>query len=56
MLGPCTLRIGFDDASIQTIDFSMILAGDMCGPLKDLELFKQVSIDAAAQALVWHTA
>lgn len=48
-----TLRIRFDDESEQTIDFRPILAGELYGPLRDLELFNQVRLDPEVYTLVW---
>ena len=48
-----TLRVRFDDGSEQTIDFRPILAGELYGPLRDLELFNRVAIDGEAHTLVW---
>lgn len=42
-----------DRCPVQTIDFRPILAGDLYGPLRDLELFNQVRIDSEAHTLVW---
>lgn len=53
MLEPYILRVQFDDQSWQTIDFEPILRGVIYGPLRDLELFNQVSIDPEVQTLVW---
>jgi hypothetical protein len=48
-----TLRVRFDDGSEQTIDFRPILAGELFGPLRDLEVFNQVRIDPEVETLVW---
>ncbi|HEV2199534.1 MAG TPA: DUF2442 domain-containing protein [Bryobacteraceae bacterium] len=48
-----TLRIGFDDGTAQTIDFKPILAGEIYGPLRDLNLFNRVTIDPEVHTLVW---
>jgi hypothetical protein len=48
-----TLRIIFDDKTEQTIDFQPILAGELYGPLRNLELFNRVQIDREVQTLVW---
>ncbi len=48
-----TLRIRFDDATEQTIDFRPVLAGELYGPLRDVELFNQVRIDSEVETLVW---
>ncbi|MBI3473369.1 MAG: DUF2442 domain-containing protein [Candidatus Solibacter usitatus] len=48
-----TLRIRFDDGAQQTIDFRPILAGELYGPLRQLELFNQVRIDPEVETLVW---
>ena len=48
-----TLRVRFDDNTEQAIDFRPVLAGEMYGPLRDLELFNQVRIDSEVETLVW---
>ena len=48
-----TLRVQFDDRSEQTINFRPVLAADLFGPLRDLELFARVEIDADTHTLVW---
>jgi len=48
-----TLRIGFDDGTSQTIDFRPILAGEIYGPLRDLDLFRQAKIDPEVHTVVW---
>src|ERR1035438_5732733 len=53
IVGPYTLRVGFDDGTEQTIDFQPVLAGELYGPLRDLELFNQVRIDPEVETLVW---
>lgn len=47
------LRVRFDDATEQTIDFRSILAGELYGPLRDIQLFNQVRVDREAHTLVW---
>ncbi len=51
--GPFTLRIRFDDATQQTINFRPVLAGELFGPLRDLGLFNQVQLDPEVGTLVW---
>lgn len=53
ILAPYTLRIGFDDGSEQTIDFSPILEGKLYGPLRDEKLFNQVRLDPEIRTLIW---
>ena len=53
ILSDYTLRVRFDDQTEQTINFRPILAGELFGPLRDLELFRRVGIDADANTLVW---
>ena len=43
----------FDDKSEQTIDFQPVLAGELYGPLRDLEIFNRVKIDMEVHTLVW---
>ena len=53
IIAPFTLSLAFDDGTSQTIDFEPVLAGEMYGPLRDLELFSQVTIDPEVHTLVW---
>ena len=53
IVAPYILRVEFDDNSAQTIDFESVLSGQLFGPLRDLNLFNQVQIDAEVQTLVW---
>lgn len=50
-----TLRVGFDDGTEQTIDFSPVLGGVLFGPLKDPAVFDQVRLDPEVHTLVWPT-
>jgi hypothetical protein len=53
IVGPYILRVCFDDNSEQTIDFRPVLAGELYGPLRDLDLFSRVQIDPEVETLVW---
>jgi hypothetical protein len=53
IVAPYTLVVVFEDAVEQTIDFLPVLAGELYGPLRDLQLFKQVRIDPEVKTLVW---
>lgn len=53
IIAPYKLCVHFEDRTEQTIDFEPILAGELYGPLRDLQLFNQVRIDSDAQTLVW---
>jgi hypothetical protein len=48
-----TLRVQFDDQTEQIIDFQPVLAGELYGPLRDLDLFKRVALDPEVHTLVW---
>jgi Protein of unknown function (DUF2442) len=50
---PYVLRVQFDDGTEQLIDFQPVLAGELFGLLRDLNVFKQVRIDPEVQTLVW---
>lgn len=52
-IGSHALRVEFADGSQQSIDFTPILAGELYGPLQDLELFAQVRLDPEVHTLVW---
>lgn len=53
---PYTLQVGFDDQTMQIINFQPILKGELYGPLRDLSLFNQVKIDPEVHTLVWPNA
>lgn len=53
IVAPYTLKIYFDDDTMQTINFQPILAGELYKPLRDLALFNQVRLDPEVQTLVW---
>lgn len=53
VVAPYTLRVGFDDATEQVIDFRPVLAGELYGPLRELSIFNQVRIDLEVHTLVW---
>jgi hypothetical protein len=53
ILSPYTLRIRFDDETERIINFEPVLAGELFGPLRDLELFNKVRIDQEVHTLVW---
>jgi hypothetical protein len=53
IVAPYTLRIEFDDATSQVIDFLPVLEGELYRPLRDLALFNQVKIDPEVRTLVW---
>ena len=50
-----TLRVEFNDGSVQIINFEPILHGPMFGPLRDLSLFNQVQLNHEIGTLVWPT-
>jgi uncharacterized protein DUF2442 len=53
IVGAYSLRVHFEDDSEQTIDFRPVLAGEIYGPLRDLNVFNQVRIDPEVETLVW---
>lgn len=53
IVGPYTLKIDFDDGTSREIDFSPVLQGELYGPLRDLGLFEQVTLDEEVRTLVW---
>jgi Protein of unknown function (DUF2442) len=53
IVAPYTLRVHFDDATTQTIDFEPVLAGELYAPLRDVTLFNRVRIDPEVRTLVW---
>ena len=55
IVGDYTLRIRFDDATEQVIDFSPVLYGPIFGPLRDPVIFNQVRLVEYAGCLEWPT-
>ena len=53
IVGPYTLKIGFDDGVCREIDFRPFLQGELYGPLGDLRLFEKITLDAEVHTLVW---
>jgi hypothetical protein len=53
IISPYNLVVRFDDSTEQTIDFQPVLAGELYGPLRDLDLFNRVQIDPEVRTLVW---
>ena len=50
---PYTLRVQFTDDTQQIVYFKPVLAGELYGPLLDLQLFNQVTVDPEIKTLVW---
>lgn len=50
---PYTLRVQFTDNTEQIINLQPVLAGALYGPLLDLQLFNQVTVDSEVKTLVW---
>ncbi len=53
LLHKYTIRIEFDDKSIQIIDFEPVLYGPIFGQLRDIEIFNQVSLNSDIGTLFW---
>ena len=53
IVAPYSLRVGFDDGTEQVIDFRPVLAGELFGPLSELSVFNEVTIDPEVHTLVW---
>ncbi len=52
-VAPFTLRVRFEDGTIQIVDFRPVLAGRLLGPLADPRVFDQVRLDEESGTLVW---
>jgi hypothetical protein len=50
---PYTLRVRFSDNTEQIVYLKPVLAGELYGPLLDLKLFNQVTVDSEIKTLVW---
>jgi hypothetical protein len=54
-VGVYSLRLRFDDGLVRVIDFELVLAGELFGPLRDPEIFAQVKLDPEVHTIVWPT-
>ena len=52
-VAPYTLRLQFDDESVQVVNFWPMLRGALYSPLRDLAMFNQAQLDAEAGTIVW---
>lgn len=50
-----TIRLCFDDGLERTINFEPILLGLRFGPLRELAIFNQVTLDPDLGTLIWPT-
>lgn len=53
VVGPWTLWLAFGDGSERVVNLDGILAGELYGPLRDEEFFRQVRVDPEARTVVW---
>jgi hypothetical protein len=47
------LRLGFNDGAIKDVDLSHELYGKVFEPLKDISLFRQVSVNSDTNTIEW---
>lgn len=55
IVAPYTIKVEFADETCQTIDFQPVLAGELFGPLRNLDVFNRVRLDPEVHTLVWPT-
>ena len=53
LLEAYTLRVAFDDGTSQVVDLEPVLYGEIYGPLRDPDFFRQVRLDPEVKTLVW---
>ena len=53
IVAPYMLKVDFSDGTSRRIDFVPVLKGEIYGPLRDVKLFEQVTLDAEVHTLVW---
>ncbi len=53
IVGPHVLRVCFDDGTQQRIDLRSVLAGEVYGPLRQLDLFNQARLDPEVHTIIW---
>jgi Protein of unknown function (DUF2442) len=47
------LRLTFNDGLVREVDLSSLLYGPLGEPLRDLDYFRQVRVDADSRTIVW---
>src|SRR2546430_10827260 len=52
-IGMYELELRFEDDVVRKINFEPVLEGELFGPLRDPELFRQVKLDPEVHTLVW---
>lgn len=52
-LGAYVVRVVFADGEIRDVDVEPILSGPVFEPLRDVELFRRVTIDETGDSIVW---
>lgn len=53
LIAPYTLRLFFDDQTVQEINFEPLLRGELYTPLKEPVIFNQVTLDSETGTIVW---
>ena len=48
-----SLRLTFNDGLVREVDLSPLLYGPLGEPLRDLDYFRQVRVDADSRTIVW---
>ncbi len=49
------VRVTFADSEIRDVDLTDYLDGPVFGPLRDLELFRTVTVDSESRTIAWST-
>ena len=52
-VGPCILRVWFDDDTLKDVDFTGELWGEVFEPLSDPEFFQQASVTPETGTVEW---
>ena len=53
IVGPYTIKVGFEDSTDQEINFRPVLHGPIFGPLQELSVFDAVVLDPEVGTLTW---
>jgi len=52
-LDPYVVRVLFADGEVRDVDLEPLLDGPVFQPLRDVEIFAQVSVDGYGETIVW---
>lgn len=53
VVAPYSLKLGFNDGLVRTVNLEAMLEGEIYGPLRDPAVFSQVILDPEVHTVIW---